>query len=71
MSLPDIDTFIKLFRRDYRNGPEYAVYTPTPHIHGLIDRMEKAEAELARAHKFIFDHYPDNFKAWSVKHERI
>ena len=40
----------------------------------LEERAEKAEqerdtlkAQLERAHKFIFDNYPDHFKAWSVK----
>ena len=27
--------------------------------------------ELDKAHKFIFEHYPDHFKAWSVKNDKI
>ena len=32
---------------------------------------KRLESELERAHEFIFKHYPDHFKAWSVKNERL
>jgi hypothetical protein len=46
MSESSTDEFVLKFREKYRNGWDYAVYTPTPHIYAIIERMEKAEARV-------------------------
>lgn len=50
--------FVTEFKKNYRNGWEYAVYTPTPHIYELIERMEKAESENKEL---------EAFKTWAIE----